>query len=561
MAKKYLTLQEAAKQIGITPDELAREREDGSIRGFANRGSWKFRKVDIDEFIRSRETDSSPEIPLEALELELDKDDDGDMTDLLGSSDSDVQLYSESSLFDDDEIADLKASDSDVRLTGDSGPLLEADDTSPSGQSEIDFGDDSVQALNDSDSDVKLVRAGTDPDINLVDVAPGGTASGTSTDDDMDLAPSLSGDDRDDEFDSDSDVKLTAGDGDTDDNSDIVLADSDSDVKLSKSETSSDIRLMGDDDGGETVMVALPEDSDLKLIDSLDEVKAADPDSGISLAAADEEDSGISLEIGDSGISLEADDSGISLEGVDSGFADDSGISLDGADSGFLGDSGISFDAGDSGISLDSGDSGIGLDVGDSGVALMADADSGISLDSDTATVQMDLKGEDLGLESSAVGVSATDGTSEFDLGLLDGEEQDTGTDTSILMFDGSEAEDDDMEMSAVGTDFADEEGDFDDDFADDFDDDELDDVFEADDDDGFESGQSQVGGFAVPAGVSAGVEAPWGTGVTTGVIIGSLFSVVGAFAGFELVRTMWMWFQPGGGESAFLQMIGGLFG
>jgi hypothetical protein len=44
-------------------------------------------------------------------------------------------------------------------------------------------------------------------------------------------------------------------------------------------------------------------------------------------------------------------------------------------------------------------------------------------------------------------------------------------------------------------------------------------------------------------------------------VIIGSLFSVVGAFAGFELVRTMWMWFQPGGGESAFLQMIGGLFG
>jgi hypothetical protein len=85
--------------------------------------------------------------------------------------------------------------------------------------------------------------------------------------------------------------------------------------------------------------------------------------------------------------------------------------------------------------------------------------------------------------------------------------------------------------------------------------------VFEADDDDGFESGQSQVGGFVVPAGASAAVEAPWGAGVTTGVIIGSLFSAVGAFAGFELVRTMWMWFQPGGGESDFLQMIGGLFG
>ena len=44
MAKKYLTLQEAAKKIGITPDQLAREREDGAIRGFANRGSWKFRQ-------------------------------------------------------------------------------------------------------------------------------------------------------------------------------------------------------------------------------------------------------------------------------------------------------------------------------------------------------------------------------------------------------------------------------------------------------------------------------------------------------------------------------------
>jgi len=437
MAQNYLTLQEAAKKIGLTPAELEREREDGTIRGFANRGSWKFREVDVDEFIRSRETDSSPEIQLEALELELEKGDDSEMMDPLDSSDSDVQLYSESSLFDDDEIADLKASDSDVRLTG----------------------------------------------------------------------------------------------------------DSDSDVKLSRSETSSDIRLAGDDaddDGTETVMVALPEDSDLKLIDSLDEVKNSDSDRAVSLVA---EDSGISLEIDDSGISLEADDSGISLEGIDSGFADDSGISLDGADSDFFSDSGIS------------------LDAGDSGVALMADADSGSSLNSDTATVQMDLQGEEPGLEGAAADVSATDATSEFDLGLLDGEEQDTGTDTSILMFDGAETEAGDMEMSADGTDFADEDGDFDDDFADDYDDDELDDVFEADDDDGFESGQSQVGGFVVPTGASAGVEAPWGRGVTAGVIIGSLFSVLGAFAGFELVRTMWMWFQPGVGESPFLQMIGGLFG
>ena len=67
MAKKYITLQQAAKRLGITPEELARQRESGAIRGFANRGSWKFRERDIDEFARSREVDSSTEIPLKAL--------------------------------------------------------------------------------------------------------------------------------------------------------------------------------------------------------------------------------------------------------------------------------------------------------------------------------------------------------------------------------------------------------------------------------------------------------------------------------------------------------------
>ena len=41
--------------LEITPEELERERESGAIRGFANRGSWKFREEDINEFARSRE--------------------------------------------------------------------------------------------------------------------------------------------------------------------------------------------------------------------------------------------------------------------------------------------------------------------------------------------------------------------------------------------------------------------------------------------------------------------------------------------------------------------------
>ncbi len=50
MAKKYLTLEEAARQLGMKPDELVRLRERSEIRGFADRGTWKFRSEDVEEF-------------------------------------------------------------------------------------------------------------------------------------------------------------------------------------------------------------------------------------------------------------------------------------------------------------------------------------------------------------------------------------------------------------------------------------------------------------------------------------------------------------------------------
>ena len=62
--KKYLTLEEAARQLGMAPDELVRLRERGEIRGFADRGTWKFRSEDVEEFARSRDADSSPEVPI-----------------------------------------------------------------------------------------------------------------------------------------------------------------------------------------------------------------------------------------------------------------------------------------------------------------------------------------------------------------------------------------------------------------------------------------------------------------------------------------------------------------
>ena len=112
--KKYLSLEETAQRLSISTEELMRMREKSEIRGFADRGTWKFRVEDVDEVVRSRQADSSPDVPL------LDEDEDlGEQPtvirkseDVQATSDSDVKIVS-------DKVA-LDSSDSDVKLVGDS---------------------------------------------------------------------------------------------------------------------------------------------------------------------------------------------------------------------------------------------------------------------------------------------------------------------------------------------------------------------------------------------------------------------------------------------------------
>jgi hypothetical protein len=314
--------------------------------------------------------------------------------------------------------------------------------------------------------------------------------------------------------------------------------------------------------------MSLPEDSDLKLID-----------------AKNEDDSGISLELDDGGISFDADESGITLEIEDSGIsleADDSGINLEALDSGaLLGD--------DSGISLDvDDDSGLTLDAADSGIALFDD-ESGISLDADMGSTQpmSAVPGAAADLASTGAGTMELDipddtNDSEFELAGLDDDDDDFGTDTSVLMFDDDTGADefsveaqpamgggDDLAVEDYGTDDAFEDDLGDEEFDDDFEDDEMDDVWDAEDDaddDGFEAGESKVGGFAVPAGAAAGAgwamqDAPWGGMWTAFVSIGALLSVASAYVGIELVKHMWMLNQPGQPASGLLGILGGMFG
>jgi len=560
MGKKYLNLEEAADRLGMSSDELTQLREQGEIRGFADRGNWKFREQDVEEFARSQEADSSPDIPIitDPDASVLEEDDAAELT----SSDSDVRLSFDESLFDDGD-AGAENSDSDVRLSGDSGPKLEAEE---SGLDLTGWDDDD----KDSDSDVNLVgQDGTEADLDLAN-----TVQMSDSDSDVLMAdgsgPRLS--------DSDSDVRLTDDDSDAtllpdvDSDSDVKLMgsddllseDSDSDVGLSSglSRTDSDIRLVEDAAAADSpAPLDAPEDSDLKLIDK---GKSDEPDSGITLEPAgssfkmESDESGISLEI-DSGMSLDADDSGISLESFDSGAA--------------LG-------AEDSGITLDAGDSGISLDYGD---------DSGISLDADddmNRTMPLDaVSGADAALGAARKGGTQVDmptsesgRDSEFELAGLDDDDDDLGGSTSVLRFEDDDEEGSDSsktlatssstELESETTDdaFA-AEDEFEDDFEDDFDDDDLDDVHDAEDfgDDDFEDEEGGESGFAAPSGPRryARAEADWGTLTKTGIGIGTLLALVCSVVSFELIRTMWMWTRPGDQQatSSILELFGSLFG
>ena len=616
MAKKYLSLEEAARLLDLTTEQLKKVREQGDIRGFADRGSWKFREQDIEEFLRSRQSDSSPDFPIITAGSSSSVLDEPDAADL-SSSDSDVRLFFDESLFSDDESKGLATAGSDVRLSGDSGPGLDEDESDDA----LDLsGWDSDVKTSDSDSDVKLVGAGTQADSNLGDTTQMAGNSDSDvvmmmpeadsevnlspdsgfkiSDSDSDVRLSVEEDDSDvqlaeddgsddanlastalfDGDDSDSDVKLMGSD-------DLLLShdDSDSDVKLSAdlNRTDSDIRLAEPSPVPKSkASPALkktnqlqfpPDDSDLKLINTGSGVKKNSPGSGLGL---DADESGISLEM-DSGISLEADDSGISLESYDSGaiLRDDSGITLEAFESGTnLGDdSGITLDAGDSGISLDlDDDSGISMQPDDMSRTMPMQAISGAQAalaDSTAMTTQFEIPKAAAGHDS------------EFELAGLDDDDDEVGNNTGVLTF-----EDDDLDSSrtvavpalsgaAVQDDVVEYAEDELEDEAASVDDDEFgDEEFEDDsdldvhdseefEDEDFEAGQSQVAGFPT-ATRTVRADVDWGIGTKLMIGFSAMVSVLCAVVGIELVRTMWMWTQPSDGASAsgILQMIGGAF-
>src|SRR5271157_6115768 len=66
---QFYTLEEAARVLGMSPEELKSKAQHREIRAFLDGGSWRFRVVDIDELARRRGMGSDAELPLSDLEV------------------------------------------------------------------------------------------------------------------------------------------------------------------------------------------------------------------------------------------------------------------------------------------------------------------------------------------------------------------------------------------------------------------------------------------------------------------------------------------------------------
>jgi len=497
MTKKYLSLDEAAQILGIAPDELVRLREKGDIRGFADRGNWKFKQDDVESLARRRQADSSPEVPLFDLgdeSSELEEQPTTIRRSNSGPARADENLLSDDNLLAADD-SHSEGSDSDVRLVGaveiDSGFGTGSDSDSDVKLTGNGLGNRDVEG---TDPELPIFRPGSDSEVKLV------RPDGHRPDSDSDVKLTAG--------DSDSDVKLvgeeteplslsaTKGEGGTD--SDLSLMDlskSDSDVRLAGFDpNSSDASLLNDDDDA----IAIDFDPDNSRHASV-----LDDESGIALTGADS-----SLLMGESGISLAGpSDSGI---GLDLNDDDDAGLTLALDD-----ESGISLDAGESGISLDAVESGISL------------ADSGFLSDEDEhhGTVpMMDIFGDDDN-DQTNLKIPALDddfATSDADVtGVMDLQNEtddvftlDEETEQSGEYFEEGE----DLEFEGES-----------------FEDDQDLDVFDAGED-AFE-GTDSISPISAGASHQSSADADWGMPTFIGLTLASLLLLVCGMVMIDLVK------------------------
>jgi len=165
---QFYTLEEAARVLGMGPDELKGKAQHREVRAFLDGGSWRFRVADVDELARRRGLGSDADLQLSDLEIpSAAGDKDLDLSEFqMGAAAADLgQPTMEVPARDYGDSAGGSGSDHDILLDDLSlppGPIT--------GSSSVIIGMGEVGKLS-TDSDVRLVpdnpKGASDSDVRL----------------------------------------------------------------------------------------------------------------------------------------------------------------------------------------------------------------------------------------------------------------------------------------------------------------------------------------------------------------------------------------------------------
>lgn len=283
MSSDYYTLEKAAEVLGLPTAEINRLREKSLLRAFRDGASWKFRKVDVDNYladmIRNRNKASDPDAAMAGDSdfdlLSMDDDDGEEMPTLLADSASFDSLMEDGIALGDEMVDAAPAFSQDVSASQNPPSLAKnASDT----KDDLSLADDDLMLADDDglslagDSGLSLLDVGqddkndADKGINLTKNSPQPAAPSPASSD-VDLAL-------------DDDLVLDEGGS----SAQLDLA---GDSGLSLMDIADDVELQPADQGGSDIMLELSDDDDILSLADDDDVL---PENTNTIAIPVEED-------------------------------------------------------------------------------------------------------------------------------------------------------------------------------------------------------------------------------------------------------------------------------